>query len=271
MRILIAIHDPSNIEQTLHFAAQFTRCMDETSVVLAVLEDSRRPSRVGDLMGQAGDILGIPNIQTHLRVGDPVRQILMETNQAQYDLLVVGESQAQHGLSILPREDICRKLVEHAACPVVVVKGAARQVRRILLCDSGAENSVLSRFTANLAELLEGEEDVTVLHVMSQITAGPSVSDKQLRADVQELIAENAPEGQLLDQDVKLLGRPGIHAAPKVRHGLVVDEIVDEARAGDYDLVVIGAHRVQGWQRYLLDDLTHKILANIDRPLLVVR
>ena len=38
-----------------------------------------------------------------------------------------------------------------------------------------------------------------------------------------------------------------------------------------YDLVVIGAHREQGWQRFLLDDLAQKILAHIDRPVLVVR
>jgi nucleotide-binding universal stress UspA family protein len=56
-----------------------------------------------------------------------------------------------------------------------------------------------------------------------------------------------------------------------VRHGLVVDEIQAEARSGDYDLVVIGAHRGEGWRRILLDDLAHQIIVEMDRPVLVVR
>jgi nucleotide-binding universal stress UspA family protein len=139
------------------------------------------------------------------------------------------------------------------------------------MCDSGAANSVLRRFTIQVAELLEGEEEITVLHVMSQISAGPGVPDSQLSADVQELIADDSPEGRLLSQDLRLLDRHGIHPIAKVRHGLVVDEIIAEAHNGDYDLVVIGAHHEQGWQRFLLDDLAHKILAQVDRPVLVVR
>jgi nucleotide-binding universal stress UspA family protein len=106
---------------------------------------------------------------------------------------------------------------------------------------------------------------------MSQICAGPGVRDKQLLAEAEELMEEHAPEGELLEQDMKRLELPGVHARPKVRHGLVVDEILAEAQAGDYDLVVIGAHQGESWQRILLDDIAHKILMQMDRPVLVVR
>jgi nucleotide-binding universal stress UspA family protein len=67
------------------------------------------------------------------------------------------------------------------------------------------------------------------------------------------------------------LDRLGVRALAEVRHGLVVDEILSQAKKGDYDLVVIGAYRGKGWQRILLDDLAHKILVQLDRPVLVVR
>ncbi len=57
----------------------------------------------------------------------------------------------------------------------------------------------------------------------------------------------------------------------KVRYGLGVGEIREEARTGDYKLVVIGASRCEGWQRILLDDLAHRIISQVDRPILVVR
>jgi nucleotide-binding universal stress UspA family protein len=106
---------------------------------------------------------------------------------------------------------------------------------------------------------------------MSQISAGPGVRGKQLRAEVEELMGERTPEGELLLRDLQALERPGVRSRPKVRHGLVVDEILAEVRDGDYDLVVIGAYRGAGWQRILLDDLAHQIVVQLERPVLVVR
>jgi nucleotide-binding universal stress UspA family protein len=62
-----------------------------------------------------------------------------------------------------------------------------------------------------------------------------------------------------------------VNPRPKVRHGLVVDEIVAEARCEEYDLVVIGANRGEGWRRILLDDLAHQIIVKLNRSILVVR
>jgi nucleotide-binding universal stress UspA family protein len=57
---------------------------------------------------------------------------------------------------------------------------------------------------------------------------------------------------------------------PKVRHGLVVDEILAEAREGEYDLVVIGAHQPGKGRALLLDNIAKKIIQDINRSLLVV-
>jgi nucleotide-binding universal stress UspA family protein len=157
-------------------------------------------------------------------------------------------------------------------CPILIVKGATKPVKKILLCDSGAgKSSVLSRFILQLADLLEGEEEVTVLHVMSQISAGPGVRGKELRASADELIRERTLEGKLLDYDLHVLTHPGLRPYPKIRHGLVVDEILTEARSENYDLLVIGAHDTQSMKRLLLENLAEEILQKIDRPILIVR
>lgn len=271
MRILIAISDPSMAEQILLYASQFTQCADASCRVLFVMETPKYPLPEADLIKQAQDLLGLADLTTGQHTGDPLREILAELKQTRFDLLVIGENQMLNPKSSYFKENIAHKLAEQSPCPVLVVREPARPARRILMCDSGAENSVLRRFTLQVAELMAGEEEITILHVMSQISAGPGIPGRQLRADVQELIADDAPEGRLLAKDLRLLDRRGIHPTAKVRHGLVVDEILEEARSGDYDLVVIGAHRGKGWQRFLLDDLAHKILAQMDRPVLVVR
>ena len=50
-----------------------------------------------------------------------------------------------------------------------------------------------------------------------------------------------------------------------------MDEIADEARSDEYDLVVIGAHRDEGLPRFLLDDLAHELVLDVERAILVVR
>ena len=52
--------------------------------------------------------------------------------------------------------------------------------------------------------------------------------------------------------------------------GLVVDEILDEAQSGNYDLAVIGAHGTRGWKRFLLDDVAHQIVSQIDFSVIIV-
>jgi nucleotide-binding universal stress UspA family protein len=180
------------------------------------------------------------------------------------------------------------RVVEHAPCPVIVAKGKIGPIQRILLCDSGSDDpsvglpsaslrtsgagpSVLRRFAEIPVDLLEGASEIVVLHVMSQISAGPGVKGKQLRSAADELLEERAPEGELLQRDTKMLERLGLRAHAKVRHGLVVEEIQKEVQSGDYDLVVIGAYRGRGWQRILLDDLAHRLVVELDRPVLVVR
>lgn len=273
MRILIAIDITGRTDEVLHFSAQIASRAIDMPTVLIVIEQKidRVSSKVEEILARAHKLLDVPDLISKVRFGDPAEEIIRETEEGIYDLVIIGEQQMSH-LPRLFRDSESVRVAEHAACPTIIVKGNIKPIRRILLCDSGSGRSMtLRRFTSKLAEMLEGEEAITILHVMSQISAGPGVSGGLLRANAEELIGQSASEGELLDRDAQDLEQPGIHPIPKVRHGFVVDEILAEARYGDYDLVVIGAFRFEGWQRFLLDDLARKVLIQVDRPVLVVR
>jgi nucleotide-binding universal stress UspA family protein len=228
-----------------------------------------------------------------VRIGHPATEIVREAEDGNYDLVIVGEGSNRHLMRRVLLGSTVIRVVEHAPCPVIVAKGKIDPIRRVLLCDSGSRDpsvglpsasppsaaigkseagpSVLSRFVELPIDLLDGTGEMVVLHVMSQISAGPGVNGEHLRNSAERLIVERAPEGELLQRDIAALEAIGIHARAKVRHGLVVDEILQEVRGQDYDLVVIGAYRGVGWQRILLDDLAHRLVVELDRPVLVVR
>lgn len=274
MQILIATGDSLDIEMALQFGAQLAKKAGEPPTVLTVIRRKTDRSRADSIFVRAAELLKnvAPNFHTKIRVGNTTEEIIREAEEGGYDLCIVGDKRGPNLLRRFQLGSPSVRVVERAPCPVIIVKGKIGTIRRILLCDSGAESpSPLSQFTAQLVKLIEGEEQVTVLHVMSQISAGPGVEGKELNADAEDLIQENTPEGLLLKQNLQILDQPHVHSRPKVRHGFVVDEIIEETITGDHDLVVIGAYRAEGWQSFLLNDLAHQIIVKIDRPVLVVR
>jgi nucleotide-binding universal stress UspA family protein len=301
MRILIDVDDSPQMEEMLRLSTQLARRVTEPPTLLTVIKRATDGPRADIVLGRACELLQleVPQVQTKVRLGSPANEIILEAEAGGYDLVILAERTRHDFLTSLQPNSTVERVVKSAPCPVIIAKGKAKPIRRILLCDSGAESpstglrigpstalrtgpstalraggagpSGLNRLAVQLAGLLDCEEEITVLHVMSQMSAGPGVTGKHLRASVEQLIEDHTPEGELLDHDTRTLQRPGIHPRPKVRHGLVLDEILAEARDGDYDLVIIGAHRGKGWQHILFDDLAHKIVMRLDRPVLVVR
>ncbi|MDQ4076659.1 MAG: universal stress protein [Chloroflexota bacterium] len=275
MQILVATGGSAHSALALTFAAHLAQRCDATLTVLTVVKrEADRPR--GEAILETARFMLDPLLpgsgyETRLRVGHPAEEIVAEAEQGDYRLVVVGEKQ-HHGLMTrFVLGSTAERVIEHAPCPVVVVKGQVGPVERVLICDSGLqEGAIVERVAAQLPALLSNATAITVLHVMSQMGAGPGVDGHQLRADAAQLIEEHAPEGELLEHDVDILADAGLRSRPKVRHGLVVDEILAEAREGAYDLVIIGAHQGSGWHRILLDDISHQIVVGLDRPVLVI-
>ncbi|UCF61101.1 MAG: universal stress protein [Anaerolineaceae bacterium] len=272
MRILIATSGSSYSDVALHFGAHLAHSASDQLTVLTVIKNKTDRPRTTAILDRANDLLEplTPNVQSEVRIGHIVEEITREAEEGEYDLLIVGYK-PKNLVERLYSRSVALQIVERTPCPLMIVKGRFNPIQRILLCDSGAKSpSSITQFASKLAEQIEGQEQITILHVMSQISAGPGVVSGQLRAEAEDLIQEDTPEGKLLRQDVHILRESSISSVPKVRHGLVVDEILDEACTGDYDLVIIGAHRGDRWHRILLDNLAGQIIDKLDRPVLVV-
>jgi nucleotide-binding universal stress UspA family protein len=275
MRILIAADESAQSVVVLDLGVHVLRAsrFGETLTILTVVPSAAERPRGQRVLAYARDLLEeeTSRIRTKIRIGNPVEEIVKETTEHKYDLLIIG-MRPEHGLMARLRGSTTMQIIEKVSCSVAIAKEKVRPLRHLLLCDSGAHTpSLVSHFLKDLGSLLSEEVNITVLHVMSQMSAGPQISGEHLRADAETLMREHAPEGEWLSEDLKLLQDAHIHSRPKVRHGLVVEEILDEAHTGDYDMVVIGAHQYEGWTGFLLDNLARQIITQIDRPVLLVR
>ena len=63
-----------------------------------------------------------------------------------------------------------------------------------------------------------------------------------------------------------------VPAEVRLRHGIVIDQVFEEVRAGDYDLIVTGTSQARGLLgHYIMGDLTRSILNRANVPVLVAR
>ena len=276
MKTLIATGGSAHSDIALHFGAHLiqTGRTSGTPTVISVARHEYDRAHAETVLARACQTLGATcaKVDTKIRVGHPAEEIVREAEEGNFRLLILGEKQHHDLKTRFLLGSTAVRVVEHAPCPVVIAKGKIGPLNHILLCDSGVQDSSLVyRFSDQLGNLIKGNEEITVLHVMSQISAGPGVLGQDLQANTQELINNHTREGELLEHDREVLQHLKVPCHPKVRHGFVVDEILQEAQEQDYSLVVIGAFRGQGWRRILLDDLAHQIITKVDRPVLVVR
>ena len=275
MKILVAVGGSPNSDKALQFTVELARQTESSVTIVTVVKKMHQQMQGERVLAHALTTVlpYLDQCQTRLRVGYPVEEIVREAKQGTYHLIVVGEPQHHGIVTRFVLESTFEQIVAHAPCPVLIVKGSrVGRLRRLLLCDSGIiDPTLLSRLIQQLPRLLDQGEEITILHVMSQIGAAPGIPDKHLRASAEDLILAQTPEGELLERDLAILQKHDIVCRPKIRHGLVVDEIVSEVHTGEYDLVVIGAHGDQIWQRLLLDNLSQQIITHVDRSILVVR
>jgi nucleotide-binding universal stress UspA family protein len=93
-----------------------------------------------------------------------------------------------------------------------------------------------------------------------------------MEEDVDRLLESKSELGVNLRRQKESLGRLGVSTEVHVRHGIVLDQVFAEARAGDYDLIVTGSSQAQGLLRhYIMGDVTRGILNHANCPVLVAR
>jgi len=273
MKILVCGKPTSHSDLAVQYALILAR---QTKSELAFVHVIRHPDgrEAGNsylkMLEEAAQEAGL-EAELLLRVGHASEQIIHLAYEDEFDLIVLGEGSKESLLrrTIAPTNE---RVVANAPCPVLIVKGKRPRAEKFLVLHSGQQGlGTIHRFLHHSGELLGKKSSVVLMHVMSQIGASYRVQDWELRAEASELIKKGTLEGQWLKEGMEAFERGGkVNVIPKVRHGLVVDEILAEVDQGEYDIVVLGSHRRRGWTDFLVDDIAKQVVARVDHPVLVV-
>ncbi len=187
-------------------------------------------------------------------------------------LLVVGSQ----GLGALDRfllGSVSTKLIQHATCPVLVVKNEAVPLRRIILAIDGSSASaealefVLTRFLPDRPTGKGGHMPihVSVIHVLASSPLAP--------IKIPWMKSPEPKEAHLIfiDQSVRKLIKAGFTAEPVYQLGNPAEEIMKAAVKHDADLIVMGAQGQGAIDRFLLGSVSTRVVQHATCAVLVVR
>jgi nucleotide-binding universal stress UspA family protein len=204
-----------------------------------------------------------------VRQGEPIRQILIQTSKTTYDVVVIG-ARRKGTTGLYWRSEKTYEVIKLIPPPVLVAIGECTTLKKFLVCTGGKEFiEEAVQLTGKLAAAVEAS--VTLLHVMAE---PPAIYADLVRMeeDVDRLLESKSELGVNLRRQKESLGRLGVPTEVHVRHGIVLDQVFAEARAGDYDLIVTGSSQAQGLLRhYIMGDVTRGILNHANCPVLVAR
>lgn len=280
MRILIPTDGSENAHRAALFGGLIARAAHADVTLLGVAENDRQREALDSaLYTLAREIAadGQCRVEPKVRQGFPDEQILAEAEEHFFHLVVVG-SQGGKKRGLTTVGSTARRLAQFVKSPLLIVTNPPQQIRRALICTSGEKPGESDAYVGGALAALVGAE-ATVLHVMSQVALGEAARMEDLERDAPQLIESGAREGEHLKRTLEIMTGQGLmpsrcHA--RVRHGLVLDEILAEIREGAYDLIVIGAHQVpddsfKGLRELFQENMADRILTHAKRPVLVVR
>lgn len=207
-----------------------------------------------------------------LRYGGPSHEILQEAASFGPDLLVLGT----RGLGRLERfllGSVATQVARHARQPVLIARGPAHVIRRVVLATDGSEHARAAvRFAAKLP--LSGAARFTCVTAFKPTHAFPGF----FPTDRDEFEAQDEQHGQILRSEsdrlahaaAQQLAEAGLQVSHEVLEGDAASAVLDFARADGADLVLCGARGVSLIEGLLVGSVADRLIQTSECSVLVV-
>jgi sulfate/thiosulfate transport system ATP-binding protein len=235
----------------LVIARQLVEGLVGAATVLGVAPDLETAALLRAALQRRQREADLTGAELRLRTGDPVEQIGQEQAESVYDFLLLPAND-QLDLQGQRLSSTVVRVLKQTTIPVLVNRGERKDLKRLLICTAAGEPGKLDvRIGGRLARRLGAA--VTLLYVSNNMTELNPLTQTHLERAAATLRALDVTAEIQIGRDVK-----------------PVDSILAEARAGDFDLIVMGEHGPEPGSIFGLDDVTLQVLAAADRPVLVV-
>ena len=228
--------------------------------------------------------------------GRPASKIIEVAKKGGFDLIIMG-SRGLGNIEGLFLGSVSNGVINRSKTPVLIVKGeklkgGEKLYEKILVPIDGSDASDKAlNYALDLAE--KNDSAIELLNVVEPATiplfpyptasmylgrARRSVSmtampvaipdwagayEKELKTNNERMLSEALKKAEKAKPDLKL--------SKKLVEGHPAEKIVETAKDGDFDLIVMGSHGLGGIREFFLGSTSSKVADNADRSVLIVK
>lgn len=275
MKILMCTNGQEHAEGAINFAGQLFKGIKPQVNIVAVTRKLIPPAkREEQWLERARRIVESYDIkaQTKIREGYICDELIRESREGDYDLLVIGSrgySEILAGVSEIVLGEIAQHVIQKIESSILVVK-EPKPLHKILICTDGtyhAEEAIHFFGGLNLPQ----QPKVNIINVVPEVYSRfkdilEPVSESQLD------MLGNLPgkRTEYLYRAKDILAKYNIQAKVKLREGQAAEEILREAES-DYDLIVMGTGGRKGDKKDTLGRQTRRVIRQAKIPVLAIR
>jgi len=225
---------------------------------------------VEEIFAQAEELFRQKGIEyrTEVQTGNAEDVIPQRANQGDFITVVghLGRPPFRHwlvGHSI-------RHFMETIKGPILHVPRSCLPLNKMLICVGGLGYEVAAESLA-FQVAMKSTSEVTLLHVVPPINLDYPAS-RAARENWDHLVDTDTLTGRSLRTGLELAQSMGVKVSVTARQGKVQEEILDEIRRGNYDLICMGSPYSASIMRQLYNpNITADIAETVECPLLTAR
>ncbi len=273
--LLIATNGFTGTWSSIEYGAWLASTLDKKVTLLGINEhpnpaaiDDHHP--LEDIFTRAVELFRQKEIEYTLEIQNGNAEEVVPQRARQADCIVV--------LSPLGRPQIRRvlmgrsihHLIEIIKQPILYVPAAKLPLKKILICLGGLGYEVTAEHIA-MQMAMKSRAEITLLHIIPPIDLDYPTA-KTVSDHWQNLTETDTPIGRSLRKALQIARDDGLAATVKARQGNVVEEILDEARDGNYDLICMGSpYSVNTLRQLYAPNVTAEVADSAGCPVLTAR
>ncbi len=288
MQIILAVDGSEHAWAAIQLVKDLPLHPDSSITCLAALDSPRTP-RMAALLGALEEaqvaFQAAPwKVTSGVVHGSPAKALLEFEEEHPADLLVVGAKGLRATLGIL-LGGVAQQVVEHANCPVLVVRAPYRRLQRLLVTADG------SRYSRQAIAYLQSfpipeQADLQVMHVLPPVPIPRGEKTPTMYPITNEMLPPILPtpeeealwraaeerEGEdLLKDAVRRLAPYGGDLTSRLTRGDAATEIIEYADDHNVDLIVAGSRGLGAVRGWLLGSVSRKLVHYARCSVLIVK
>ena len=242
---------------------------------IGMTTDPRRPARRALNAFAEKEVPAEVRMTCHVDSGVPYRCIIAAADEWNADLIVIGT----HGQGWIPNAllgSTAERVVRHARCPVLVVRGRERRgtkaafspeaIRKILVPTDFSDNSIAALPCA-VEWAREFGASLCLAHVVAETLPGDLT---HLGLAISEDNRARKSAEKELDRIAAAHVPGGLAAELRVTVGTPAHEICRAAQKANADLIVMTSHGRTGFQHFWIGSVAERVVRHAPCAVLVI-